>query len=366
MPGKHTLTIRVDNRMVLDVGENSHSISDHTQGNWNGIVGEIRLDATPLGRLDDLQVHTETPQSILVKGLIGNSAGEPGQGVVTLVVEPTSDRESRSLARIKVNVSWQARGGEFQSYIPLGSQARSWDEFSPVLYRITATLVNSKDAAAHSKSVTFGLREISTEGTQFMINGRKLFIRGTLDCAGYPLTGHPPLDIDSWKRVIQTAKAHGLNSIRFHSWCPPEAAFIAADELGFYFHVECSTWPNTGTCGLGDGKPVDRWIYEEAERILKAYGNHPSFLMLVAGNEPGGNGHVDFLRKWVAYFRAKDPRRFCSSGAGWPEIPENQFHVTAEPRIQGWARVWAQGSTPVPRRPGRTIGSPLNSGPFRW
>lgn len=112
--------------------------------------------------------------------------------------------------------------------------------------------------------------------------------------------------------------------------------------------MECSTWPNTGTCGLGDGKPVDRWIYEEAERILKAYGNHPSFLMLVAGNEPGGNGHVDFLRKWVAYFRAKDPRRFCSSGAGWPEIPENQFHVTAEPRIQGW---------------GQGLGSRINSRP---
>ncbi len=44
-PGKHRITIRVDNRMIVNVGENSHSVSDHTQGNWNGIVGRIELAA---------------------------------------------------------------------------------------------------------------------------------------------------------------------------------------------------------------------------------------------------------------------------------------------------------------------------------
>jgi beta-galactosidase/beta-glucuronidase len=45
-PGKHTLAIRVDNRMIVNVGPWSHSVTDHTQGNWNGMVGGIELFAT--------------------------------------------------------------------------------------------------------------------------------------------------------------------------------------------------------------------------------------------------------------------------------------------------------------------------------
>lgn len=50
--------------------------------------------------------------------------------------------------------------------------------------------------------------------------------------------GYPSTDVAYWKRVIAVIKKHGLNHIRFYSWCPPEAAFIAADELGGYLQVE--------------------------------------------------------------------------------------------------------------------------------
>ncbi|MEK7706519.1 MAG: discoidin domain-containing protein, partial [Verrucomicrobiota bacterium] len=187
---------------------------------------------------------------------------------------------------------------------------------------------------ASAVSLDFGLRDISTVGTQFLLNGRRTFLRGTLECCIFPKTGHPPTDIDEWRRIIRVAKSYGLNLIRFHSWCPPEAAFIAADELGFYFHVE-TCWPNQSTT-LGDGKPVDQWVYDETDRILKAYGNHPSFLIMAAGNEPGGKNANAYLAKYVAHYKALDPRRLWTSGAGFPEIPENQFHVTPDPRIQSW------------------------------
>src|SRR5208282_5990128 len=100
-------------------------------------------------------------------------------------------------------------------------------------------------------------------------------------------------------------------------------------------HVECSSWANMSTT-LGDGKPIDRWIYEEADRIVKYYGNHPSFLLMPYGNEPGGAKHAEFLAKWVAHYRVQDPRRLYTSASGWPQLPENQFQVTPEPRVQAW------------------------------
>lgn len=333
--GKHQLTIRVDNRRIIDIGENSHSITDHTQGNWNGIAGRIELAATSPVWIDELTVypHVET-RSATIKGRLMNAGGKSGRGKLAVSLGQLKGGRSQVQLPVVKEVAWDSNGASFEAEVALGEGAALWDEFNPVLYQVAASL-DGGSQARDFKSVNIGLREIGTQGTQFVLNGRKLFIRGTLECAIFPKTGHPPTDVASWKRIIGVAKAHGLNNFRFHSWCPPEAAFIAADELGFYLHVECSSWPNQSTT-LGDGKPVDEWIYQEADRILKHYGNHPSFLFLLSGNEPGGRNSNAFLAKWVDHYRAKDPRRLYSSGAGWPQIQANQFHVTSDPRIQAW------------------------------
>ena len=340
-PGKHRLTVRVDNRMVVDIGENSHSISDHTQGNWNGIVGRIELRATPKAWIDDLRVYPDVAgRTFRVEGVIANAPPEAKlqTGRMTLALQRwhAADQEGISppVKQLAFPVAWGTAKATFGWSIPSGDLAglETWDEFNPVVYQLTASLPNGA-----SRTVTFGLRAFGVEGTQFTINGRPTFLRGTLECAIFPKTGHTPTDLESWRKVFEAARAHGLNNLRFHSHCPPEAAFQVADELGMYLHVECGTWPNQSTT-LGDGKPVDDWLERETDRILKAYGNHPSFVILLHGNEPGGDRHVAYLQKWVERCKANDPRRLYSSGAGWPQIPESQFHVTPDPRIQGWGQ----------------------------
>lgn len=349
-PGKHTLSIRVDNRMIIDIGENSHAMSDHTQGDWNGIVGKIELRATSLVWIEDAQVYPNVEEkSALLKIRFGNATGKPGKGMLEVATKLEGSHHARSddPQPIRAPVAWDADGGSAEVRIPLGDHAQLWDEFHPALYDLTATL-SEEDGAKNTRDISFGLREISTQGTQFVLNGRKIFIRGTLECCIFPKTGHPPTDVASWKRIIRIAKSYGLNLIRFHSYCPPEAAFIAGDELGFYFQVE-TCWANQSTT-IGDGKPVDEWVYHETDSILKHYGNHPSFLLMPYGNEPGGqeakrgaNGSYDYhaafndyFGKYVAHYKALDPRRLWTSASGWPQIPENQFDVTPDPRIQAW------------------------------
>ena len=190
-PGGHTLTIRVDNRMIIDIGENSHAISDHTQGDWNGIVGKIELRATPPVWLDDVQVFPNvTQKSALVKVHIGNMTGKAGNGAL-------------SIGKQIAPITWDAQGGNASMEVALGSDAQLWDEFHPALQHLKVALQSPE---RDSREVTFGLREISTDGTQFMINGRKTFFRGTLECCVFPKTGHPPTDIDGWKRIIRIAK----------------------------------------------------------------------------------------------------------------------------------------------------------------
>lgn len=318
-PGKHTLTIRVDNRMIVNIGDNSHAITDHTQGNWNGIAGKIELRATPPVWLDDVQVYPNVEQeSALVKIHIGNDTGKAGSGELSLGTQTTP-------------VTWDAHGGDAVMTAALGPGAKLWDEFHPNLQHLTVTL---RSPERDSREVTFGLRKISTDGTQFLVNGRRTFFRGTLECCVFPKTGHPPTDVKDWERIIRIAKSFGLNLIRFHSYCPPEAAFEAADKLGMYFQIE-TCWANQSTT-IGDGKPVDAWVYRETARILRAYGNHPSFVLMPYGNEPGGNNVSAYLTKYVEHFKAIDPRRLWTSASGWPQIPANQFDITPDPRIQAW------------------------------
>ncbi|RIK84341.1 MAG: hypothetical protein DCC67_05030 [Planctomycetota bacterium] len=336
-PGKHRLAVRVDNRLVVDIGVNSHSITDHTQGNWNGIVGRLELAAISPVWIEDLQVHPSAPaKRARVQVKLANALGKATSGELKLTIEPRNGATALKLAPVVRQVEIPIDGASAEIDVVFGDEASPWDEFSPALYAVRAELTAGDERRwRDEQQATFGLRDVSTAGTQFLINGRKTFFRGTLECAVFPATGHPPTDVDSWRRIIRICKAHGLNMIRFHSWCPPEAAFTAADELGFYYQVEAASWANHPT-KLGDGERVDEWIMRETDRILKAYGNHPSFVLMAYGNEPGGPNQESYLAKWVTRYRQLDPRRLYTSGSGWPQIAENQFHVTPDPRIQQW------------------------------
>ncbi|HUP12775.1 MAG TPA: hypothetical protein VM187_11195, partial [Niastella sp.] len=189
------------------------------------------------------------------------------------------------------------------------------------------------------KEVTFGMRSFRIVGTGFTINDRPVFLRGTVNNCEFPLTGFPPMDEAGWIQQFRTAKAHGLNHMRFHSWCPPEAAFKAADKTGFYLQPEGPGWVNHGT-SLGDGKPVDKYMYEETNRMANWYGNYASFcLEAPGGNEPAGKNQVKFLTEIIHYWQAKDKRRVytgASVGNSWPLVPENEYMVKAGARGLSW------------------------------
>src|SRR5690606_29315650 len=184
----------------------------------------------------------------------------------------------------------------------------------------------------------FGLREITANNSEIQVNGRRVFMRGTLECAIFPLTGYPPMDKAGWMKAFNTAKAYGLNHLRFHSWCPPKAAFEAADEMGFYLQVELPLWSLT----VGKDEGTNRFLEEEAVRIREEYGNHPSFCFWSLGNELQGD--FNWMAKLLEELKAKDKRHLYTTttftfekGHGtWPE-PGDEFFVTQYTK-KGWVR----------------------------
>jgi hypothetical protein len=323
--------------MLVNVGPNAHSMTDHTQTNWNGIVGNLALAARDPVWIREVQVYPDVGrQAATVRISIGSALAAEGRGRLTLQATAYNTAHPNMPPPVAMEFELSANGVLLEVDYPLGEAASLWDEFDPALYRLDVKLEVSLAGRGYADQCTvpFGLREIGVQGTQLALNGRKIFLRGTLECCIFPLTGNPPTDVEAWKRVLYVCRAHGLNHVRFHSWCPPEAAFVAADELGFYYQIECAAWANQGA-SVGQGEALDAWLYEEGARILSAYGNHPSFLLMAYGNEPAGKIE-DYLGQWVAYWKEKDARRLYTSGAGWPAIPENQYHNIPGPRLQAW------------------------------
>lgn len=335
-PGTHQITVRVDNRVKdIDVGKNSHSISDHTQSNWNGMIGKLFLSARTTLFIDDVQLFPDMHKKQVTARIKLNNETAPANKAEIRLLATAGTAKAEQLKPLIKSIALQKGMNMVEVIYHMGNRPLLWDEFNPDLYSLSVQVKSGKETDV--KTVRFGMRSFAAKGTQFAINERVTFLRGTLECAIFPKTGYPPTDVESWMHIFKVAKSYGLNHMRFHSWCPPEAAFDAADRSGFYLQVEASSWANQGS-SLGDGMPVDKYIYDETERIIKNYGNHPSFCMMAYGNEPAGKNHVKYLTDYVNYWKKKDHRRLYTTAGGWPVIPENDFNSTPDPRIQGWGQ----------------------------
>ncbi len=312
-PGRHQLTLRVDNAEHAPLGD-PHQISDQTQTNWNGVIGKIGFSVTSQVWIEDVQVYPDAARRrVRVRVEVGNASGRPAPSSLTLT----------SSAGSPVNQPFEVTGERAVAEMTyeLGDSAKTWDEFSPALYTLAVSLTAAPSRSAgrrlgDRREVRFGLRDFSARGdTQFRINGKTIFLRGRADNCVFPLTGYPPMTVEGWLRVFRIAKAYGLNHHRFHTWTPPEAAFEAADRLGVYLQPELPNWAAYGE------KAHDDFLRAEGERLLRTFGNHPSFVMLSLGNELGGNQEA--RAAFVKHFREIDGRHLYAEGTNnWvPYVP---------------------------------------------
>lgn len=295
-PGAHTVEIRINNAdsIMREVRENSHECTESTQTLWNGMLGEIslrpkteRLKITPV--LSDSSFVVET--------------GYKGKVVLR-------DPEGRIVD------SRTVRDGK--AVLKAGKNARLWSEWTPALY--TVEIGEEKRKA--------GLREFKAgKDGRFYVNGHPVFLRGRHDACVFPLTAHVPTDRAEWDRYFSIIKEYGLNHVRFHSWCPPEACFAAADSAGVYLQPELPVW------GSVDSKNTELtgWLTEEGRRIMDAYADHPSFVMFALGNEL--RGEASEMGRIVSDLRVHDNRPLYAFGSniflGWEGYHEGEDFMVA-------------------------------------
>jgi F5/8 type C domain/Glycosyl hydrolases family 2, sugar binding domain/Glycosyl hydrolases family 2/Glycosyl hydrolases family 2, TIM barrel domain len=293
-PGKHTLSVRIDNRQLYELGCNTHAYHEQAVTIFNGVVGKMELSARSQVFILENQIYAD-PQTgecrfkLKVNNLTGKAVECSLAGAVGSAHGDKKQSVDPGIQEVNFSVSVDPK------------EIKLWDEFRPNLYTAAVTL---KSPAGHDQiQRRFAFRTIKADGLRFLVNGKPVLMRGEASGFMFPLTGHPPMDVESWKKVLQTYKDFGLNLLRCHSFTPPPAAFDAADEIGFYIQAEL---PN-GEVAIHkeEGNP---WREAELFRILDTYGNHPSFVFFTNGNE-AKTSKIEFLIGLTNKARKHDPRR---------------------------------------------------------
>jgi hypothetical protein len=307
--GTHTLTILVDNTESHVPVAGSHAYSEDTQTNWNGIIGQFRLEASNPSRLESVRVYPELhAKRIKVTIQISNPQNSLKKAEIRLSAESWNTRNPQSPDVKKIPIDLTTSDSTLEFIYSLGDHAQLWSEFDPALYTLSVSL-NADNRVLDQLSVDFGMREFKTLGTQFTVNGIKTFLRGRHDACVFPLTGYPPMDTETWMRWFRTVKSYGLNHVRFHTWCPPEAAFKAASVSGVYLQPELPIWWSF----QGNDPAQVAFMMKEGTFILDNYGNYPSFAMFALGNEVYQDRSD--MKKMVDALRKYDDRHLYAQGS---------------------------------------------------
>jgi hypothetical protein len=294
------ITIMIDNTSYPVKG--GHMTSPDTQTNWNGITGGIYVEERSKIYLTKIKIYPDVQKKKIRVNVTLNGAES-----YTVTTSVTGDENAYQ------EENYQLQQGENSFVYTLGEDAKTWSEFTPTLYQLNLRLIKENNTVDEYHS-SFGLREFKAGEKYFEINGVKTFLRGKHDGLIFPLTGHAPTDLESWLNVLGIAKEYGINHYRYHTCCPPEAAFEAADRLGIYMEPELPFWGTVTQEGdENHDEAGQQYLIEEGFRILDEFGNHPSFAMMSMGNELWGS--KERLETILSGYKKHDNRHLYTQGS---------------------------------------------------
>ncbi len=297
-----------------------HLTSPDTQSNWNGITGEISLNILPFIYVDNVRVYPcDNYRAIRVKMCLH------GASSATLHTHITADNNGVMCYQKDTDITITGdESNECTIKIPLfeaddDSDAYRWDEYNRCIFSLQYA-INGETIG----EVPFGLCDFraigrvkdenaSTAEMCFTVNGRPCLLRGKHDGMIFPLTGFAPTDVPAWRRVFTIAQNYGINHYRFHTCCPPEAAFTAADQLGIYLEPELPFWGTIAAPDEDGYNAVEQnYLINLGLQILDTFGNHPSFVLFSLGNELWGS--PERLGEILRLYKAHDPRHLYTQG----------------------------------------------------
>ena len=324
-----------ENLLAMEVHRWSSGSYYECQDFWriSGIERDVYLTARPQVLLRDLVV--ESPQSkdykdgVLDFGVKLAAPQTAGKGVkVSLTLLGPDGKELWSETKsANVPVAKKLTDGVTVNFHQVVKDVQAWSAEKPVLYTALLALTGPDGRTGYT-STRIGFRTALVDELFFLVNGKRVMIKGVNIHEHDPYTGHVVSE-ETMRRDFELMKQHNINAIRTSHYPQQRRFYELCDEYGFYVcseaNVESHGWR---------GVARDASFYPlQLERELGMYErtkNHACVVFFSMGNEAGGG--VNFEEAYKA-LKAKEKMRpvvYGDAGRGsytdiiWPMYPTEQ------------------------------------------
>lgn len=284
-----------DNFLVLKVDDRRRRDGVPTLNtdwwNYGGLTRDVTLVDVPDTFIEDYFLQLKKGSRDEVAGWVKVNGGHGVQQVAIEIPE----------ARVKQTVTTDDTG-----YAPIGFRAplELWSPEDPKLYQVTLS------AGGASLSDRIGFRTIETKGTDLLLNGRPVFLRGISIHGESPMRGGRAFGDDDARLLLTWAKELGCNFVRLAHYPHDEHMTRLADEMGIMVWSEIPVywtvlWDNPAT--------FENARNQLSENIARDKNRASIILWSVANETPVGDARMTFLKGLIDRARALDPTRLLTA-----------------------------------------------------
>lgn len=317
-------------------------------GTWGGPWQTVRLRATGPVRIAAVRSFAEP-----VHAAPPATGSDPARLEVQLRFE---DDAVPALCRIRLehpdgSLTAQAvhsvRGGDPKTIPVAVPHVERWETDHPVLYRLTIEIeVNGRLSDRHVRRI--GFRDVRPDGAVIRLNGRPLYLRGSLSW-GYDQDRRiPNPDPAAIRRQFAQLRSLGYNMVKLCLWVPPAHLYDIADEMGMLLWQEMPLWAPKATDAFRGH------VRRQFARIVEQRGDHPSIVVWTLGCELSKGLSSTFLGELYKQMKRDTRSRLVRDNSGSSEtydgpLPEHadfwDFHFYTDlpfyrPIVESFAPRW--------------------------
>ncbi|WP_027295755.1 glycoside hydrolase family 2 [Robinsoniella sp. KNHs210] len=294
---------------------------------FRGILSDITMYAASKSYLNRLhaEVDLDDQYEDATLTVMGNAFLEDGKTAEIKLELKDMNGENVELSQDKIQIT-----ESFQDYsveLPIKNPEK-WDAEHPNLYELTAYLiVNGKSVETVSKKI--GFREITIDGTTYMINGVPIKLRGVNYHTVYG-TDSLAYGLEEEKQLLETIKKNNFNYIRAAHYPLSDKTLDLCDELGIFVEQENSICFSGGP--LGSQRPWTEhhefyrgYLLNAVSEMVEKDRSHPSIVMWSISNESGWGSNHDKTSRYIKAVNPSIPIKF-SWGGNVPDDAKIDIH----------------------------------------
>ena len=303
--GENSLVVKVDNKRHKDAVPTVNT----DWFNYGGLTRDVKLIETPATFIQDYKIQLKKGSMTDVAGYVQLNGTQAGQDVTVAIPELKILTTIKTDAQDKAAIDFKLKKAEY------------WSPENPKLYDVTLT------AGPSVVNDQIGFRSIETKGSDILLNGKKVFLRGISIHEENGNKGDRACSQEDAQLILNRAKALNCNFVRLAHYPHNEYMIKTAERMGIIVWSEIPvywtiSWENEETFKNAS---------QQLQDMINRDKNRANVIIWSVANEtPVSDARTKFLTKLIAKVKEMDDARFVSAALEKHTLSNEPLQVSIE------------------------------------